>query len=158
GIRRGDVVINEEPCCALSCQSVQRSLRRLLNISFFCRCCAQSDSKARKSTQEPRARFGRTPTNARIKTSKAVRVLNRQCSLTHTAHSLHRYTADRRLCHGGGLVVHQNGIKPVEFFSAACETCDTRRHPDEWSWRRLQCLRTSFRSGKYTAPTLLGVP
>src|SRR5262245_19431603 len=76
GIWRGDTVIDEEPCCALFCQLAQRSLRRFLNISFVCRCCTQGDSKVRKSTQEPRARFGRTPTNARIQTSKAVRILN----------------------------------------------------------------------------------
>src|SRR5262249_4070979 len=62
-IWRGDVVVNEEPSCALLCQSAQRSLRRLLNIGFFCRCCAQRDSKAREGTEEPRACFGRTPTN-----------------------------------------------------------------------------------------------
>src|SRR5262249_18961349 len=75
-IWRGDVVVNEEPCRALFRQSAQRSLRRLLNISFF-RCgCTQGDSKVRKSTQEPGARFGWTPTNARVQTSEAVRILN----------------------------------------------------------------------------------
>ena len=88
-IWRGDVVVDEEPSRALFCQSAQRSLRRLLNISFFCRCCTQRHSKARKSTQEPRARLGRTPTHTRIEIAVAVRILNGQRSLAHTAHALH---------------------------------------------------------------------
>ncbi len=52
-IRRGDVVVDEEPSRALLGKSTQRSLRRLLNVSFFCRCCTQGHRKARKSTQEP---------------------------------------------------------------------------------------------------------
>ena len=88
-IRRGDVVVNEEPSRALFRQSAQRSLRRLLNISFFCRCCTQRHRKARKSTQEPRARLGRAPTHTRIETAVAVRILNGQRSLAHTAHALH---------------------------------------------------------------------
>src|SRR5215831_2180117 len=72
----GDVVVNQEPCRPLLRQSTQRSLRRLLNVSFVCRCCTQGDSKGRESTQQASARFGRTPTNARIQTSEAVRILN----------------------------------------------------------------------------------
>jgi hypothetical protein len=56
-IRRRDIVVNEQPCRPLLCQSAQRSLRRLLNIGFFCRCCTQPNGKVRKSTQEPCARF-----------------------------------------------------------------------------------------------------
>jgi hypothetical protein len=65
-IRRADIVVNEEPCRALFRQSSQRSLRSLLNVGFFCCCATQRHTKARKSTQEPGARFGRTPANARI--------------------------------------------------------------------------------------------
>jgi hypothetical protein len=54
--------------------------------------------------------------------------------------------------------LHQDGIKPIKFVSATCEACDTRRHPNEGSWWRLQRLRTTFHSGKDTAPTLLRVP
>ena len=154
----GDVVVNEEPSRALFCQSSQCGLCRLLNISFFCRCCTQGHSKVRKSTQEPGARLGWTPTNARIQTSEAVRILNGQRSLTHTAHALHRRATDRRLRHGSGLVPHQNGVEPVKFVGAACEAGDARRHPDEWSRWRWRCLRLALGCGDNAPLALLGVP
>jgi len=96
-IWRGNVVENEKPCRALLRQSAQSSLRRLLNISFFCRCRTQRHGEARESIQEPCARFSRTPTNARIQPPEAVRIRNGQRSLTHAAHALHRSATDRRL-------------------------------------------------------------
>ena len=102
--RCGDIVVDEEPCRALFGQSAQRGLRRFLNISFFCRCCTQCHSEARKSTQEPRARLSRTPTHPGIQTPEAVRILYGQRSLAHTAHTLHRSAP--YLGHGSGLVVH----------------------------------------------------
>jgi hypothetical protein len=71
-------------------QSAQRSLRRFLNASFFCRCYTHVDSKVRESTQEPCSRFSRTPTNARIQTSEAVCILNRQRTLADATHALDR--------------------------------------------------------------------
>jgi hypothetical protein len=50
---------------------------------------------------------------------------------------LHRRATDRRLRHGGGLVVHQDGVEPIEFVGAARETRDARRNTDERSRRRL---------------------
>jgi hypothetical protein len=144
---RGDVVIDEEPCCALFRQSAQRSLSRLLNISFVCRRRTQNHGKGRKSTQEAGARLGGTPTNARIQTSEAVSILNRHRSLADAAHALDRRATDRRLRHGSGLVAYEDGVEPVEFVSAASEACDTRRHPDEWSRRRRRCLRLALSSG-----------
>jgi hypothetical protein len=134
-IRCSDVVVNEKPCRALLCQSAQRSLRRLLNISFFCHCRTQRHSKARKSTQASCPRFGRTPTNTRIQTSEAVRILDRQRSLSHTAHSLHCGTTDRRLRHSSRLIVHEDRIEAVKFVGAACEARDTRRLPCVMSLR-----------------------
>ncbi len=145
GIWRADVVINQEPCCALFCQATQRSLRRYLNISFFWRCRTQRHSKTRKSTQEARAHFGWTPTNTRIETPEAVRILNGQCCLTHAAHALHSRATHRRMRHGSGLIVHQDGVELVQLFSAACKARDTRWHPDERSWRRWCCLRLTRR-------------
>src|SRR5262249_18186931 len=78
GIWRGDIVVHEQPCRALFAKATHRCLGGLLNIGFLCCCCTQRHSEARKSTQEPRARLGRTPTNARIQTSEAVRILNGQ--------------------------------------------------------------------------------
>jgi hypothetical protein len=52
-----------------------------------------------------------------------------------------RGATDRRLRHGSGLVPHQSGVEPIKFVYAACEACDTRRHPDERSRRRWRCLR-----------------
>jgi hypothetical protein len=86
-----------------------------------------------------------------------VRILNGQRGLPHTAHALHRRATDRRLRHGSGLVLHQDGVEAVEFVSAACEACDTRRHPDEWSRWRWCCLRLAFSSGDDTTLALLGV-
>src|SRR5262249_32644571 len=170
----------EKPCRALFCHSAQRSFSRLLNISFFCRCCAQRHSKTRKSTQEARARFGWTPTNARIQTSEAVRILNGQRSLADAAHALHCRAAHRCLRNSSGLVLHQDGVERsladaahalhcraahrclrnssglvlpqdgvelVQFLSATCEACDTRRHSDERSRRRWCCLRLALSSG-----------
>jgi hypothetical protein len=68
-----NVVVDEQPSRALFGKSAQRSFCRLLNISFFCCRRTQSDSKPRKGAQETRACFGRTPTNARIQTSEALR-------------------------------------------------------------------------------------
>jgi hypothetical protein len=121
-IRCSDVVVNEKPCRALLCQSAQRSLRRLLNISFFCHCRTQRHSKARKSTQASCPRFGRTPTNTRIQTSEAVRILDRQRSLSHTAHSLHCGTTDRRLRHSSRLIVHEDRIEAVKLVEQAFVT------------------------------------
>jgi len=56
-------------------------------------------------------------------------ILNGQRSLTYTAHALNRRTPDRRLRHGSGLVLHQDGVEPVPFVSAACEARDARRTP-----------------------------
>jgi hypothetical protein len=107
----------------------------LLNISFFCHCRTQRHSKARKSTQASCPRFGRTPTNTRIQTSEAVRILDRQRSLSHTAHSLHCGTTDRRLRHSSRLIVHEDRIEAVKFVGAACEARDTRRLPCVMSLR-----------------------
>src|SRR5262249_28534414 len=126
----GDIVVNQEPCRPLSRQSAQRSIRCLLKINFFCRCCTQRHGKTRKGTQEARVRFSRTPTNARIQTSEAVRILNGQRRFTDAAHALHR-SAAYRMRHGSGLLVYQDGVKPIKLVSATCEACDTRRHPDE---------------------------
>jgi hypothetical protein len=90
----------------LFCQSAQRRLRRLLDIRFFRRCCTQGDSKARKSTQEPCAGFRRTPTDARIETAIAMRVLDGQRGLTYAAHALYGSASNRRLRHGSGFVLH----------------------------------------------------
>src|SRR5262245_32628068 len=158
GIWRGDIVVDEQPRGPLLSKPMQRRLGGLLHVCFLCRCCPQRHGEAREGTQEPRARLGRTPANARIETSEAVRILNSQRGLTYTAHTLHCGATHRRLHHGSGLVLHQNGVEPVEFVSTTCEACDTRRHADKRSWRWLQCLRTSFRSGKDTAPPLLCVP
>jgi hypothetical protein len=62
------------------------------------------------------------------------------------------------LCNGSGLVPHQNGVEPIEFVCATCEARNARRHTNERSRWRLQCLGTSFRSGKDTAPALLRLP
>ena len=128
-IRRGDIVVDEKPCRTLFCQSAQRGLRSLFDVSFFCCCCTQGHRKVRKSTQEAHAGLGRTPTDARIETSEAMRILNSQRGLAHAAHALHRCATDRCLRHGSGLVVHENGVEPVEFVSAACEARDPRWHP-----------------------------
>src|SRR5262249_54384874 len=72
----GDVVVNEQPCRALLSKPTQPCLRSLLKISFFRRCSTQSDSKGRKSTEQPKPGLSRTPTHARIQTSEAVRILN----------------------------------------------------------------------------------
>src|SRR5262245_5534079 len=84
-------------------------------------------------------------------------ILNGQRSLTHAAHALHCGATDRRLRHGSGLVPHQDGVEAVEFVSATCEAGDARWNPNERSRRRLQRLRTSFCSGKDSAPALLCV-
>src|SRR5262245_44228782 len=157
-IRRGNVVVKQQPCRALFYQPAQRGLRHLLDIGFFWRCRAQSHGKVRESTQEPSPSFGWTPANPRRQSSEAVRILNGQRSLTHTAHAVHGCATDRRLRHGSGLVLHQNGVEPVELVSAAREARNTRRHPDERSWRWLQGPRPAFHGGKDTAPTLLRVP
>src|SRR5262249_31085773 len=86
-----------------------------------------------------------------------MRILNGQRSLTYATHALHRHATDRRPRHGSGPLPHQNGVEPVEFVYAACEAGDARRHANERSWRRLQRLRTSFRSGKDTVPALIRV-
>jgi len=86
-----------------------------------------------------------------------MRILNGKRSLANTAHARHSSPTDRRLRHGSGLVPHQDGIKPIKFVCAAYEARNARRHPNERSRRRLQCLRTSFRSGKDTAPALFCV-
>src|SRR5262249_56370136 len=52
----------------------------------------------------------------------------------------------------------QNGVELVQLFSAASEAADAQRHPNERSRWWLQRLRTTFHSGKDTAPTFLCVP
>ena len=61
------------------------------------------------------------------------------------------------LRHGSGLVLHQDGVEPVEFVCAACEARDARRHPDERSWRRWCCLRLALRCGDDAALAFLRV-
>jgi hypothetical protein len=65
-----------------------------------------------------------------------VGVFDGQRGLANAAHALHRRAPDRRLRHSSGLVAHQDGVKTIKFFSAACEACDTRWHSDERSRRR----------------------
>src|SRR5262249_47226615 len=86
-----------------------------------------------------------------------VRLRNGQRGRAHSAHALPRSATHRRLRYSSRFVVHQNGVEPVQFISAACKACDTRRHPDKGPWWRRQRLRTPFRSGKDTAPALLCV-
>jgi hypothetical protein len=138
-------------------QSAQRGLRRLLDISFFCRCCTQRHSKARESTREPGARLGRTPTHTRIEAAIAVCILNGERSLSHTAHALHRRATYRRLRHGSGLVPHQDGVEPIKFVGAAREACDTRRHRDERTRRRWRCLRLALGCGDDATLALLSI-
>src|SRR5262249_1148530 len=109
-------------------------------------------------SEERCARFGWTPTNARVQSLEAVRILNCQRSLPDAAHALHRSAAHRHLRHGSGLVLHQDAVKLVEFLYAACEAGDARRHTNEMSRWPLQRLGTPLHSGKDTAPTLLCVP
>jgi hypothetical protein len=56
-----------------------------------------------------------------------------------------------------GLSRIRMASSPIKFVCAAYEARNARRHPNERSRRRLQCLRTSFRSGKDTAPALFCV-
>jgi hypothetical protein len=53
--------------------------------------------------------------------------------------------------------LHQNGVEPIKCVSAACEACDTRRHPDERSWRRWCCLRLTLGGGDDAALAFIGV-
>src|SRR5262249_56259575 len=100
--------------------------RGLLNIRFLRRRRTQRHGKRCEAAQDTRARFGRTPANARIQTSEAVSVLNSQRGLANATHALHRRATDRRLRHGGGLVMHQDGVELIKFAGAAREARDAR--------------------------------
>src|SRR5262249_25538183 len=72
-------------------------------------------------------------------------------------HALHGSATHRRLRHGSGLVMHQNGVKPVEFVCTTCEACDTWRHPNErsrWWWC---CLRLALCGSDDATLAFLGV-
>src|SRR5262245_46382729 len=96
-------------------------------------------------------------TNARIQSSEAVSILNGQRGLANAAHTLHRRATDRSLSHRSGLVVHQEGVEPVEFVGATRETRDARRHPDERTWWRCGCLRLALGGGDDATHALFGV-
>ena len=113
--------------------------------------------KTRKSTQDARARFSRTPTNARIQTSETMRVLDGQRSLAHPAHALHGGTADQCLHQGGRFAVHQDGVEPVKFVYATLETRDARRDPYKRSRWRWCCLRLALCGGDDAALAFLAV-
>ena len=53
--------------------------------------------------------------HACIETFEAVGILNGQRGLAHAAHALDRHATHRCLGHGGGLFLHQDGIKSIKF-------------------------------------------
>jgi tetratricopeptide repeat protein len=76
------------------------------------------------------------PAHAGIEVAVTMRILDSERRLADTTHPLHRHATHRCLRDGCGLVLHQDVVEPLKFFSAAGETRNARRHSDERSrWR-----------------------
>ena len=122
-----NIVVDEQPRRALLGKPTQGSLRSLLHIGFLCRRSPQQDQEARKAAQKPHPRLSRAPTHAFIKAPEAIGVLDCKRRLSNTTQSLHGGKPDC-LSHGGGVVLDEDGVEPLEFLHT------TREDWDAWGY------------------------
>jgi hypothetical protein len=127
-------------------------------VGLLGRCDFELGRERREAGHEAGARFRRTPPDPVIEAAEAVGVFDGERRLADPAHALHRRPAD--LGYGGGPLLGEDGVEPVELFRAARESRDARRDADERpapSALRPHCRRTALGRRKDAASALLGL-